>query len=57
MILPNLSELISSLRQLLGNDVRWLWTDIHSDVPENIKKMTSESIILILVTSNPKKKE
>lgn len=41
--IPNLANIASSLQLLLKKDVTWLWTKIHEDVFETIKKKLTEA--------------
>lgn len=44
--IPNMANIASSLQLLLKKDVGWLWTDVHENVFNNIKKKISEAPIL-----------
>lgn len=51
--IPNLSEIISPFRDLLKNDVEWLWTQKHQELLDKIKSIISNATIL--VPFDPKK--
>ena len=49
---PNLSEITSSLRQLLKEDIAWHWTERHSRAFEEIKTLLSSAQPGILAYNN-----
>lgn len=45
--IPNISEIISPMRDLLKKDTAWNWTDEHKKILEIIKSLISEKSLLV----------
>lgn len=46
VFIPNLSQVISPLRELLKKDVHWCWTEMHSKALNNIKRIVSSEQVI-----------
>lgn len=51
--IPNMSQLIAPIRELLKKNVHWTWTNIHSEVIRQLKHIITNSPVL--VNFDPKK--
>ncbi|KAF0739490.1 Uncharacterized protein FWK35_00028159 [Aphis craccivora] len=45
--LPNLSEIIGPMRELLKKEVLWNWTKVHTNSLEKVKSLISEKSLLV----------
>lgn len=50
--IPNLSEKTENLRNLIRDDVKWLWTDAHENEVGELKKIVSASPVLRVFDPN-----